>query len=88
MSSPTVKSTTTISPSVDKAMDKQYKSNGNLPAGVPVAIGAGDEMDVDEAAANGASKRKSRSSTTGKSYREASSDDDDMPLVRKTWTAL
>ena len=62
-------------------VDKQVKANGTLPAGVPVAMGTVDDMDVDGPATNGASKRKSRGSIVSKSYKEASSDDDDMPLV-------
>jgi DNA topoisomerase I len=85
-SSLAVKSSATISKSVDKAMDKEIPSNGHLGPGISIRNGPVGEMDVDarEPATNGVSngKRKSRGSIR-KAYKEAtSSDEDDVPLVR------
>lgn len=73
-------------------MDKENPSNGTLHPGVSVRMGPVEDMDVngeqkDAAHVNGAvnGKRKSRTgATNGKSYREASSsdEDDEIPLVR------
>lgn len=68
-------------------MDKQIPSNGQLEPGISLRNGPVDEMDVDAPATNGAAngKRKSRPSlSNGKSYKEASSSDeeDSKPLVR------
>jgi DNA topoisomerase-1 len=76
-----------ISKDEDKAMDKQVPSNGHVEPGISIRMGpVDDKMDVDEPATNGNAnaKRKARSSiTNGKSYKDASSsEDDDKPLVR------
>lgn len=71
---------------LDKAMDKQVPSNGHVEPGISIRMGPVDKMDVDEPATNGSAngKRKARSSiTNGKTYKDASSsEDDDKPLVR------
>ncbi|KAK7725962.1 DNA topoisomerase 1 [Botryosphaeria dothidea] len=86
-------SSATIPKSVDNAMDKQVPAtngrNGVEP-GLSIRMGPVTEMDVDEPATNGVAngKRKSRASINGKSYREASSsDDDDKPLSKRRKTA-
>jgi DNA topoisomerase-1 len=83
-----VKSADNIPKSVDKKMDEQMPSNGHVEPGISVRMGPVEDMDVDTPSANGTSngKRKARSSLTGaKTYKEASSsDDDDKPLVRST----
>ncbi|KAF2099554.1 DNA topoisomerase 1 [Rhizodiscina lignyota] len=87
-----VKSSDTIPKSVDQAMDKENPTNGHVEAGISVRHGPVEEMDVDEDAngpimANGVTngKRKARSSVTnGKSYKEASSsEEDDKPLSKR-----
>jgi hypothetical protein len=81
-----VKSSKTISSSVDRAMDKEVPSKGHLDAGISLRMGPVQEMDVDDTpAVNGYAngKRKSRGSIGGqKKYKEASSSDDETPLVR------
>ena len=85
-SSPTVKSHDRVSESVDSATGKDTVPNGDVEPGVSVRMGPVEEMDVDTPPANGNVhvKRKARSSmTNGRSYKEASSsDDEDKPLVR------
>lgn len=62
------------------SMDKQTTSNGTVP-GVSIRMGpVTTEMDIDEPATNG--KRKARNSVNGKSYKDESSSEDDIPLVR------
>lgn len=70
-------------------MNFNNASNGTVP-GVSIRMGPVEEMDVDEPATNGAAngKRKSRSSINGKSYKDASSSEDDIPLVRYPRNAL
>lgn len=84
-----VKSADVIPKSVDQTMDKQIPSNGHVEPGVSIRMGPVEEMDIDTPPANGTSngKRKARSSlTNGKTYKEASSsDDDDKPLVRSNY---
>lgn len=71
-------------------MDKQVPAtngqNGQLEPGLSIRMGPVTEMDVDGSATNGLTngKRKSRASINGgKTYKEASSsDEDDKPLVR------
>jgi DNA topoisomerase-1 len=79
------KSADRIPKSVDKTMDKQTPSNGHVEPGVSIRMGPVEEMDIDTPPANGTSngKRKARSSlSNAKTYKEASSsDDDDKPLV-------
>ncbi|KAH7069299.1 DNA topoisomerase 1 [Paraphoma chrysanthemicola] len=81
-----------ISKDEDKAMDKQVPSNGHVEPGISIRMGpVDDQMDIDEPAANGNAnaKRKARSSiTNGKSYKDASSsEDDDKPLSKRRRTS-
>jgi hypothetical protein len=75
-----------ISKDEDKAMDKQLPSNGHVEPGISIRMGPVDPMEVDAPATNGNAngKRKARNSiTNGKTYKDASSsEDDDKPLVR------
>ena len=59
-------------------MDKANQAANNAPAGISIRNGPVDEMDLDEPAATGTSKRKARISN-GHSYKEVS--EDDKPLV-------
>lgn len=74
-----------ISKTEDQALDKQVPSNGHVEPGISIRMGPVDNMDVDAPATNGAAngKRKARNSIpNGKSYKDASSsDEDDKPLV-------
>ncbi|KAF1989666.1 DNA topoisomerase 1 [Aulographum hederae CBS 113979] len=91
------KSDERIPTSVDQAMDKETPSNGRLHPGISVRMGPvdDDKMDVDgpvkDTEANGTTngKRKARNSVTnGKSYKEASSsEDDDIPLSKRRKTS-
>ncbi|KAF2025223.1 hypothetical protein EK21DRAFT_104108 [Setomelanomma holmii] len=81
-----------ISKDEDKAMDKQLPaSNGHVEPGISIRMGpVDDKMVVDEPATNGTAnaKRKARSSiTNGKSYKNASSSDDDKPLNKRRRTS-
>ena len=80
-----------ITQAEDKAMDKEVPSNGHVEPGISIRMGPVDDMDVDAPATNGNAnaKRKARSSiTNGKSYKDASSsDEDDKPLVRLPFTS-
>lgn len=81
-----LKSEGIISESVDKAMDKANPPAPYAAAGISIRNGPVDEMDIDEPVMNGNAhgKRKARSSMgKGKSYKEASDEDDDegKPLV-------
>ena len=63
-------------------MDKANRAGKNAPAGISIRNGPIEAMDVDEPAVNGTSKRKARGNMgTGKSYREASDEEEDKPLV-------
>ena len=86
----TVKSQDRIPKIVDKVMDRQNPSNGDLEAGISLRNGPVDEMEIDgdegKPQVNGTvnGKRKSRGSiANGKGYKEASSseEEDDKPLV-------
>lgn len=85
------KSTERISKDVDKAMDAQLPSNGHVEPGISIRMGPVDDMDVDAPATNGNAngKRKARTSiTNGKSYKDASSsEDDDKPLSKRRRTS-
>ncbi|OCK84704.1 hypothetical protein K432DRAFT_378353 [Lepidopterella palustris CBS 459.81] len=85
------KSQERIPKSVDKAMDKGNPSNGHVNPGVSLRMGPVEDMDVDAPVANGRinGKRKARNSlTNGKSYKEASSsEDDDKPLSKRRRTS-
>jgi DNA topoisomerase-1 len=80
-----VKSDDRVSKQIDRAMDKQTPSNGHVEPGLSIRMGPVDDMDVDAPATNGNAngKRKARASLTN-TYKEASSEDDDKPLVRST----
>jgi DNA topoisomerase-1 len=73
-----------ITPDVDKAMDKEVPSNGHVEPGISIRMGPVDDMDVDPPSTNGNAKRKARTSMTkSKTYKDASSSEDDAkPLVR------
>ncbi|KAK7191677.1 hypothetical protein DPSP01_008096 [Paraphaeosphaeria sporulosa] len=75
---------------VDQKLDKEFPSNGHVEPGVSVRMGPIEPMDVDLPATNGTvnGKRKARNSiTNGKSYKEASSDEDDKPLNKRRRTS-
>ncbi|KAH7408345.1 DNA topoisomerase 1 [Phaeosphaeria sp. MPI-PUGE-AT-0046c] len=80
-----------ISKTEDQALDKQVPSNGHVEPGISIRMGPVDKMDVDAPATNGAAngKRKARNSiTNGKSYKDASSsDEDDKPLNKRRRTS-
>ncbi|KAF2146754.1 uncharacterized protein K452DRAFT_241817 [Aplosporella prunicola CBS 121167] len=85
----------TISKSVDRAMDKSAsppRQNGDVEPGISLRMGPVEDMDTDGAAANGLAngKRKSRGSLpNGKSYKEASSsEEDDKPLSKRRKTSI
>ena len=82
------KSEDIISASVDKAMDKANPPAPHEAPGISIRNGPVDEMEIDEPVVNGNAhgKRKARSSMgKGRSYKEASEEDDDegKPLVRQ-----
>ncbi|KAJ4372471.1 DNA topoisomerase 1 [Neocucurbitaria cava] len=85
------KSNERISKDVDKAMDAQVPSNGHVEPGISIRMGPVDDMDVDAPATNGNvnGKRKARpSATNGKSYKDASSsEEDDKPLSKRRRTS-
>lgn len=84
----TVKSNEQITKEEDKKMDAETPSNGHIEPGISIRMGPvhNDKMDIDAPETNGnaGGKRKSRSSiTNGKSYKDASSSEEDAkPLVR------
>ncbi|KAF1997578.1 DNA topoisomerase 1 [Amniculicola lignicola CBS 123094] len=84
-----VKSRDRISKKVDQAMDKAIPSNGHVEPGVSIRMGPVDDMDVDAPQTNGNGKRKARTSlTNGRTYKEASSsEDDDKPLSKRRRTS-
>ena len=83
------KSMDTIPKSLDKAMDKANPSSNHVDPGISVRYGPVEKVDGDDrikvdAKTNGNvnGKRKSRQSmSNGKSYRDASSDEEDIPVV-------
>jgi DNA topoisomerase-1 len=83
--SASAKSAERIPADVDKKMDAGAPSNGHVEPGISIRMGPVDDMDVDAPATNGNAngKRKARvSMTNGKSYKDASSsEEDDKPLV-------
>ncbi|KAK5116275.1 hypothetical protein LTR85_009247 [Meristemomyces frigidus] len=83
------KSKDTISKADDAAMDKQLPSNGHVEPGISMAMGPVEEMDVDKPTTNGTSSSKRKASrANGKSYKEASDSDDDVPLQKKRKTKV
>ena len=70
-------------------MDKSIAPSNHVASGISIRNGPVEMMDIDDREAGDAktngivsSKRKGRQSVTnGKSYKEASSDEDDEPLV-------
>ncbi|ORX99896.1 eukaryotic DNA topoisomerase I [Clohesyomyces aquaticus] len=87
----TVKSADRISKKTDQAMDKQIPSNGHVEPGISIRMGPVEDMDVDAPHTNGNvnGKRKSRGSIpNGKTYKDASSsDEDDKPLSKRRRTS-
>jgi len=78
-----------ISKDDDRKMDDAAPSNGHVEPGISIRMGPVENMEVDAPVTNGNGdtngKRKARNSIAeGKSYKDASSsdDDDDKPLVR------
>jgi hypothetical protein len=69
-------------------MDRQNPSNGTHDEGISLRMGPVQEMEVDGPVTNGVTngtngKRKARQSmSNGKTYKDDSSSDDDVPLVR------
>ncbi|KAF2013319.1 hypothetical protein BU24DRAFT_424331 [Aaosphaeria arxii CBS 175.79] len=86
-----VKSDVRIPKTVDRAMDRANPSNGDMDPGVSIRMGPVEDMDVDPPATNGIAngKRKSRGSlTNGKTYKDASSsDEDDKPMSKRRRTS-
>jgi DNA topoisomerase-1 len=91
---PPVKSSAIVSKKDDMAASNGVSTNGHVNPGISVRHGPVEDMDVDDVPAktNGATngvtngKRKSRGSIQ-KSYKEASDDDEDAPIVKKRKTA-
>ncbi|KAI4648213.1 hypothetical protein J4E93_004625 [Alternaria ventricosa] len=87
------KSNEQITKEEDRKMDAQVPSNGHIEPGISIRMGPvadDDKMDIDAPETNGANgKRKSRSSVTNsKSYKDASSsEDDDKPLSKRRRTS-
>lgn len=90
----THKSDVIISKSLDKAVDKANPAPKNAAPGISIRHGPMVEMEIDEPAVNrtdvngnASGKRKARNSTgQRKSYREASDEEDEKPLVRQNET--
>ncbi|KAF2464040.1 uncharacterized protein BDR25DRAFT_99044 [Lindgomyces ingoldianus] len=86
-----VKSQDRISKKTDRALDKQIPSNGHVEPGISIRMGPVEDMDIDAPLTNGNvnGKRKSRGSiANGKSYKDASSsDEDDKPLSKRRRTS-
>ncbi|KAK3112619.1 DNA topoisomerase 1 [Teratosphaeriaceae sp. CCFEE 6253] len=84
------KSKDKISKADDAAMDKQIPTNGHVGPGISLAMGKVEAMDIDKPAtngtANGTGKRKA-SLANGKSYKDDSESDDDVPLQKKRKTS-
>lgn len=77
----------TISKADDAAMDKQVKSNGVVAPGISMAMGPVENMDVDKPTTNGTTHSKRKASlANGKSYKDDSDSDDDVPLQKKRKT--
>lgn len=83
-----MKSRATIPKIVDKAMDKEAPTNGDVKPGISIAMGPIEEMDVDKPTLNGTTAGKRKSSiANGKSYKEDSeSEDDEVPLQKRRKT--
>ncbi|KAF2772070.1 DNA topoisomerase 1 [Teratosphaeria nubilosa] len=86
------KSKETISKKDDAAMSNGT-TNGHAKPGISLAMGPVEEMDVDKPETNGATtngtsatKRRASSMANGKSYKDASDSDDDVPLQKKRKT--
>ena len=87
----TRKSDVIVPKSLDKAIDKANPSPKNAAPGISIRNGPMVEMEIDEPVMNGtdvneraSGKRKARNSTgQRKSYKEASDEEDEKPLVRK-----
>lgn len=81
----TTVSANTIPKSLDAALDARPSISRPAPVGVSIRHGpADDSMDIDVPEMNGTGKRKSRGSIGKPVYKDASSDEEDEPLVRFT----
>ncbi|KAK5134345.1 hypothetical protein LTR08_006525 [Meristemomyces frigidus] len=80
------KSKAIISKADDATMDKQLPSNGHVQPGISIANGPVEEMEVDKPATNGANGKRKSSMGNGKSYKDDSDSDDDVPLQKKRKT--
>ena len=88
---PASKSDVIVPKSLDKAIDKANPVPKNAAPGISIRNGPMVEMEIDGSAVNGTevngiagSKRKARNSTgQKKSYKEASDEEDDKPMVRE-----
>lgn len=67
-------------------MDKEIPTNGHTEPGISMAMGPVENMDVDKPTTNGTASGKRKSLANGKSYKEDSDSDDDMPLQKKRKT--
>lgn len=87
----TRKSDAIVSKSLDKAVDKANPASKNAAPGISIRNGPMVEMEIDEPVINGtdvngnaSGKRKARNSIgQRKSYKEASDEEDEKPLVRQ-----
>lgn len=87
----TRKSDVIISKTLDKAVDKANPAPKNAAPGISIRHGPMVEMEIDEPVLNGtdvngkaSGKRKARNSTgQKKSYKDASDEEDEKPLVRQ-----
>ncbi|KAJ6446308.1 DNA topoisomerase I [Purpureocillium lavendulum] len=75
-------SSSTISRSEDKAMDRSLPNGKSSMVGLSLRNGPVEDMDVDAPSTNGANKRKSRSSISKVDYRD-DSDSDGEPLAKR-----
>ncbi|KAK0868808.1 DNA topoisomerase 1 [Friedmanniomyces endolithicus] len=85
------KSKDVISKAEDAAMDKQIPTNGHVNPGISIAMGPVADMDVDKPITNGHTNditngKRKVSLANGKSYKDDSDSDDDVPLQKKRKT--
>ncbi|KAK0932437.1 DNA topoisomerase 1 [Friedmanniomyces endolithicus] len=85
------KSKDVISKAEDAAMDKQIPTNGHVNPGISIAMGPVTDMDVDKPISNGhtngiSNGKRKVSLANGKSYKDDSDSDDDIPLQKKRKT--
>jgi DNA topoisomerase-1 len=87
LTSAPVKSKAIISAADDAAVDREIpKTNGAVKPGISIANGPVDAMDIDKPNGTTNGKRKA-SLPNGKSYKDASDDEDDLPLKKRKTTA-